>query len=525
MLKEHAVRSWSVLTSTSPATCMGYLLAFLFLWRTFVMLKMHYNRPRDMPMKRQSSFLATCIFNLRFITSAPPFIFEKYHELKKSTFAMPALTEYQVLACSSSDIQATCEAPEEVLSFHEAMTDRLKHKYTMFGFEHNDVDPHNAVAGRTLKVLLRTHLQQLRNVIENGVKAGFWAGTNGLRESPDGWLNVPLFALSRQITERVNSLVFLGPELANSPHFMKSAVRYSNDAIIAAEICRQLPSIFTPVIAPVIMRLTGSMHKVAASIRTLVQTRLTEMDNKPADSTKRLDCVQWIIESSSTPAQRTLDRLVQQIGALFFASSHQMPMALAYAIHSLCIHDKYIELLRSEIAAAYGSGEENPLRHMHLLNAFLRESARLNPLDALSVQRKVLHPFKLPDGGIIPPGNLIAVPQQALLMDADIYPAPYHFDPYRHFPEHRRAKHEDVNTRYTDVSITYPFWGSPRKPCPGRWYVSDTLMLALIHLLTEYDFKIADKSASRSFFWTTAMVPRLSTRILLKKRNSKNPDS
>jgi hypothetical protein len=56
--------------------------------------------------------------------------------------------------------------------------------------------------------------------------------------------------------------------------------------------------------------------------------------------------------------------------------------ALAYAIHSLCIHDKYIEVLRSEVAAANASGVEDPLRHMQLLNAFLRESARLNPLDA-----------------------------------------------------------------------------------------------------------------------------------------------
>lgn len=34
--------------------------------------------------------------------------------------------------------------------------------------------------------------------------------------------------------------------IANTPDFMASAIRYSHDAIVAAEICRQLPSIFTP---------------------------------------------------------------------------------------------------------------------------------------------------------------------------------------------------------------------------------------------------------------------------------------
>jgi hypothetical protein len=32
--------------------------------------------------------------------------------------------------------------------------------------------------------------------------------------------------------------------------------------------------------------------------------------------------------------------------------------------------------------AVFESGAEEPLRHMHLPDAFLRESARLNPLDA-----------------------------------------------------------------------------------------------------------------------------------------------
>jgi hypothetical protein len=56
----------------------------------------------------------------------------------------------------------------------------------MFGFEHNDIDPQNAVAARTLKVLLRSHLPHLRNVVENGVTAGFLAYTGNMRESSDG---------------------------------------------------------------------------------------------------------------------------------------------------------------------------------------------------------------------------------------------------------------------------------------------------------------------------------------------------
>lgn len=56
---------------------------------------------------------------------------------------------------------------------------------------------------------------------------------------------------------------------------------------------------------------------------------------------------------------------------------------------------------------------------------------------------------------------------------------------------------------------------------PGRWYVSDALKLALIHLMNEYDFKLEKEEAPRSFIWTTAILPRPSTMILMKARTKR----
>jgi hypothetical protein len=52
--------------------------------------------------------------------------------------------------------------------------------------------------------------------------------------------------LSKSIVEETNVQVILGDELARNPECVKAATRYSIDAVVAAEICRQLPSIFTP---------------------------------------------------------------------------------------------------------------------------------------------------------------------------------------------------------------------------------------------------------------------------------------
>jgi hypothetical protein len=45
----------------------------------------------------------------------------------KSSFAIPSLAEYQVLACSKDDIKELCNSSPEVLSFHAAMSDVCSH--------------------------------------------------------------------------------------------------------------------------------------------------------------------------------------------------------------------------------------------------------------------------------------------------------------------------------------------------------------------------------------------------------------
>ena len=43
----------------------------------------------------------------------------------------------------------------------------------MYGFEHNDVDPHNAIPARALKVLLRTNLENLLPAFTRRIKEVF----------------------------------------------------------------------------------------------------------------------------------------------------------------------------------------------------------------------------------------------------------------------------------------------------------------------------------------------------------------
>ncbi len=49
--------------------------------------------------------------------------------------------------------------------------------------------------------------------------------------------------------------------------------------------------------------------------------------------------------------------------------------------------------------------------------------------------------------------------------------------------------------------------------------------MMLMHLLVNYDIKLADPAAPRSFVYTTTMVPRTSTKILLRARTPSSASS
>lgn len=66
-----------------------------------------------------------------------------------------------------------CESVVNIQNVKLIHLQRLQHKYTMYGFEHNDVDPHNAIPVRTLKVLLRTNLHALYPDIQPKIESAF----------------------------------------------------------------------------------------------------------------------------------------------------------------------------------------------------------------------------------------------------------------------------------------------------------------------------------------------------------------
>jgi cytochrome P450 len=72
--------------------------------------------------------------------------------------------------------------------------------------------------------------------------------------------------------------------------------------------------------------------------------------------------------------------LAQALLGMWFAAVHQPWMNLDFILQQLCIHPKWQDILFEEIQNLEGL-DYHKLQGLPLLDAFMKETVRLNPLD------------------------------------------------------------------------------------------------------------------------------------------------
>ncbi|KAA6408297.1 MAG: cytochrome P450 [Lasallia pustulata] len=105
-----------------------------------------------------------------------------------------------------------------------------------------------------------------------------------------------------------------------------------------------------------------------------------------------------MIKSSEGSSYWTPTMLTQAIAGIWFAGSHQPWINLHFVFLELCNRPDYADLLRREIAA-HSSLDVTTITLLPLLDSFINECLRLNPLDEMGIRRKALEPFTFSNGG------------------------------------------------------------------------------------------------------------------------------
>lgn len=347
---------------------------------------------------------------------------------------------------------------------------------TMYGLKvQEDMAVNGYLHTRVFRVALPSHLPDICPRMSELISRVFKEELQASSTTKEGWAILPAFKTTKRVVTVANALAFFGSELASNTEFLDAALAYPEDVFRAAEVLRATPSLFHPILAPLMMRGYKASKTMVKHLNLVVEKRLraSTTNNSAGDwicESPSMDCIQFFIDAKDRTIKWTAEKIVQVLLGTWFAAVHQPALSLVYILRDLCDHPEYLEPLRMEVLTASRDGgvSSNVVDNLPLLDAFVKESCRMHPSDSISIRRKALAEHNFSDGTRILPGDVACVALQAMLLDESVYPQAQEFNPSRFLKDlnglsaNSKGLSVASTTRFADADLTYPLWGIGR---------------------------------------------------------------
>ncbi|KAL9636718.1 MAG: hypothetical protein Q9204_002142 [Flavoplaca sp. TL-2023a] len=327
-----------------------------------------------------------------------------------------------------------------------------------------------------------------------------------------------------KLTVLTNALAFFGKDLARDEKFMHAALDYIEDTLKTAEVVRLLPGFMAGAIGNILAKRLSSHLTVYDTLISVTEQRLQEQT----------------LRKHGQKLEKEVPRQSRGTGPA---------NTISFAIHDLCLHPEYVEPLRQELQSSRYSEFEKTGQGLPLLDSFIKESARLTPVESskpivrlcpyrrpililvsrtVSTRRHALQPFTLSDGTRLEVGDWACTPVRALMQSPSHYPDATVFHGFRFVdpdiltgaanPGFQTILQE-YPTKFTDTNgkdDTWHVWGTGRMSCPGRFYAAAVIKVILAQIILHYDCELVDKNAARWFTWRSSMLPKPRTMVTFR---------
>ncbi|KAK9423445.1 putative Cytochrome P450 [Seiridium unicorne] len=274
----------------------------------------------------------------------------------------------------------------------------------------------------------------------------------------------------------------------------------------------------------------------------IIQQRLIECissggsDWNEKEEVKRLTIMHNMTELTKSSDYWNPELLAQSLLGIWFAAAHQPWMNLHFVILELCLRTEWQTSLRQELEQHLPLDYKS-LEQLPLLDSFIKETVRLNPLDtrmytrdskksleghmltasAVAIRRKAMEPYTFSDGSLsIPTGATVCVSAYNLMHNRQTYEDPDSFKATRFIPPSPTVQQR----KFTEVSETFPVWGYGSLACPGRFHASLVIKMVVSQLILTHDLTLEDEQARTRWSWETFTMPYESTRVTFKKRQA-----
>ncbi|OTA76492.1 hypothetical protein M434DRAFT_38836 [Hypoxylon sp. CO27-5] len=439
-----------------------------------------------------------------------------------------------VFVSSPKYIKELDSAPDTVLSLQAASKQMLQPKYTMSGFNWFDRRGTEGVGFiKALRTMLTNNLPQVLPLLGVVIRTRTAELLDKKPIVTGTTKHISIYSMMVKLVVLSNAVSFFGEDLAKNENFMAAALQYIEQTLISAEIVRLIPKFLAPLVGGIIGLRLNAQENVFNTLLPIAERRVLERGMKrlghsvpyhvglhqARESPKlieKADCIQWIMETSPRENPWSAKRVVHELMAIWFGSVHAVSTTVTFAIQDLCLHPGYVGPLRRELANEYTSFTQTG-RGLPLLDSFIKESARLTPVESQSTRRAAIQPFTFSNGTRLEVGDWACTPVRDIMQDSQFYPEPHQFNGFRFVDPELASRAEDIQplqpkpSKLTDADNTFHVWGTGRMVCPGRFYAAAVMKVIMGQMIMQYDFDLVEKNAPRRLCWRSTILPKHST--------------
>ncbi|KAI0385624.1 cytochrome P450 [Hypomontagnella monticulosa] len=293
-----------------------------------------------------------------------------------------------------------------------------------------------------------------------------------------------------EVVARLSSRVFLGRELCRNRRWLDIAKSYTVDSFLVSRLMRAVPSFLRPLAYLLIPQAT-SLRKAVRDARRLINP---EVERRKAAVNAALaagekppkvaDTIGWMYEVAKG---KDVDYVAGQL-SLTMAAIHTTTESSCSALLDICEYPDVAQQLREEIIEVIGKNgwAKTSLYKLKLMDSFLKEGQRFRPMGTTTMHRHVEKDVELSDGTVLPKGSRVLVASS--FMDPTIYAEPEKFDAAR-FLKMRQQPGQENSWQFVTTSPAHTLFGHGQHACPGRFFASNELKIALCYLLLNYDWR------------------------------------
>ncbi|KAK9313382.1 cytochrome P450 [Lipomyces starkeyi] len=466
---------------------LGYTVTSTFLILLLCIVGKLFQRsitPADVPwLFRKKGFLSQGLERLLGIDSTRSMYdgYAKYAKFEQP-FILPSALEGDQVLIPKEYVGRILRRKEGDISFKAHLAELFQVKYTSLPYLHEIYDIVVKLISKDMTKLLESPL--VAEALSNEARAclkELWG------QNTDNWIEVPLNSTLEKMTGRLINLLAIGTENCKDEALLEDIIGCSNTVVVGSTIIKLFPNFLRPVVGALI-GLVKNWHlgALCEHLRPIIELKIAEhlRTIDPASN-----------QSEKPEIKRTfLDIMIDNT---FKAKSilGRRPEQLAYSIFMMTfpgVHSS--EILREEAreisSHCQGTWTAEDLSKALLLDSAIKESLRLNGLNAIAPARMVINPdgTTLPNGVHLPYGTHIGIPQWAIHRDNDIYPNPEQFNPWRFSCENTSAEWKKQNAMTTTSEI-YLAFGHGRRTCAGRYIFAHIFKLLMAEVLLNYDIK------------------------------------